>query len=149
MFVLVTGVEMFPVMENMNKPIPHHRSFLRPVSTVSVAAILIYEPLPCAISTPLLCMVKWHLPRSGMKGVGGHEPPQYSLRLSPALHILLYRTPLNPKQGQESTETKGGSRRGGHKGTKGRGNAGAVGREGQGTILGASSLFVAVVSTLC
>lgn len=101
------------------------------------------------VSTPLLCMVKCHLPRSGMKGVRGHEPSRYSLCLSSALHIRLYCTPLKPKQGQESTETKGGSRRGGHKGTKGRGNAGAVGRECQGTIVGAKNLSVALVSTLC
>lgn len=53
---------MFPAMEKMNKPIPHHLSFLRPVSTVGVAAILIYELLPCVASTPLLCKVKCHLP---------------------------------------------------------------------------------------
>lgn len=148
MFVLVTGVEMFPVMEKMNKPIPHHLSFLRPVSTVSVAAILTYELLPCVVSTPLLCMVKCHLPRSGMRAVRGHEPAWYSLCLSPALHVLLYRTLLKPKQGQESTETKGGSRRGGCKRTKGKGNVGAVHREGQGTIPGAKNLSVAMVSML-
>lgn len=71
-----TGVEVFTVMEKMNKPIPHRLSFLRPVSTVSVAAILIYEPLPCVVSTPLLCMVKCCLLRNGMKGVRGHEPPR-------------------------------------------------------------------------
>lgn len=91
-------------------------------------------------------MVKCHLPWRGMKGVRGHEPCQYSLRLPPALHALLYCTWLKPKQGQASTETEGGSRRGGHKGTKG---MGAVGREGQGTILGDKNLSVAVVSTLC
>lgn len=46
-------------------------------------------------------------------------------------------------------QTEGGSRKGGHEGTKGRGDAGAAGREGQGTILGAKNLSVAMVSTLC
>lgn len=52
--MLVTGIDMFPVMEKMKKPIPHHLSFLRLVSTISVAAILICELLPIVVSTPLL-----------------------------------------------------------------------------------------------
>lgn len=41
MFVLIAEVEMFPVMEKMNQPVPHQLSFLRPMSTVRVAAISI------------------------------------------------------------------------------------------------------------
>lgn len=41
--MLITGAEMFPVMEKMSKPVPHQLSFLRLVSTVSVAAISIHE----------------------------------------------------------------------------------------------------------
>lgn len=46
MLVLIAEVEVFPVMEKMNKPVPHQLSFLRLVSTVCVAAILIHELLP-------------------------------------------------------------------------------------------------------
>lgn len=65
MLVLTTEAEMFPVMEKMNKPVPHQLSFLRLVSTVSVAAISIHELLPCVVLTPLLCTVQCHLPRNG------------------------------------------------------------------------------------
>lgn len=104
----------------MNKPIPHLLSFLRPVSTVSVAAILIYEPLPYVVLIPMLCIVKCCLPRSGMNGVRGHGPSQYSLCLSSALCILPHCMLLKLKQGRRA-QAKGGSRKGGHKGTKMRG----------------------------
>ncbi|XP_069649098.1 uncharacterized protein [Haliaeetus albicilla] len=48
MFVLVMGVEMFPVMEKMNKPIPHHLSFLRPVCCFLVGVFFIV----CIIRKP-------------------------------------------------------------------------------------------------
>lgn len=65
MFVLIIGVEMFPVMEKMNKPVPHHLSFLRLMTTVSVPAISIHELLPCVVLTPSLCVVQCHLSRNG------------------------------------------------------------------------------------
>lgn len=65
MLVLIAEVEVSPVMEKMNQPVPHELSFLRLVSTVSVAAISIHELLPCVGFTPLLCRVQCHLPRNG------------------------------------------------------------------------------------
>lgn len=62
---LITEAEMFPVMEKMNKPVPRQLSFLRLVSTVSVAAISTHELLLCVVLTLLLCMVQCHLPRNG------------------------------------------------------------------------------------
>lgn len=70
-------------------------------------------------------MVKCHLPRSVKKGVRRHEPSWYS-SVSPALHFLLYHMLFEPKQGQERTDTEGGSRRGRHKGARGRGDPRAV-----------------------
>lgn len=55
-------------MENVNKTILHHLSFLGPVSTVSVAAILTQGLLLCVVSVPLLCMEKCHLPRGAAHG---------------------------------------------------------------------------------
>ena len=118
MFVLVTGVEMFPVMEKMNKPIPHHLSFLRPVSTVSVAAILIYEPLPCVVSTPWLCMVKCHLPRSGMKGVRGHEPSQYSSASLLLFTFCCIAHPSSQSRGRRAQRPKVAAEEEGIKGPK-------------------------------